>query len=310
MSPEPVDGLLVIDKPAGCTSHDVVARCRRIFGQRKVGHAGTLDPDATGVLLVGLGQVTRLLRFLSGLAKRYSGEVVLGVATSTLDAGGEVTGMWDMSTVTLEAARSAAANLTGEIMQVPPMVSALKVDGRRLHELARAGIEVERAARPVTVWRFDVEPAGTTGSGPVFAIDVECSSGTYVRSLAADLGALLGGGAHLRRLRREAVGEFSVAQAVRLEELEGAVLEGAGSKLDMVLKPTQAVQGLPQVMVGKELAVAVGYGRVIGLDELGEAGAAGPGPWALVDDGGRLLAVYEPHGPYRAKPAVVLPGPR
>jgi tRNA pseudouridine55 synthase len=160
-----VDGLVVIDKPSGCTSHDVVARCRRIFGQKKVGHAGTLDPDATGVLLVGLGRATRLLQWLTGLPKRYTGEVVLGVATTTLDAGGEVTGTWDMSAVTLEEARSASARLTGEITQVPPMVSALKVGGRRLHELAREGIEVERPARPVTVRRFDVEwtPPGLPG---------------------------------------------------------------------------------------------------------------------------------------------------
>ncbi len=216
----PADGLLVVDKPTGCTSHDVVARCRRIFGQRKIGHAGTLDPDATGVLLVGLGQVTRLLRFLSGLPKRYSGEVVLGLATSTLDASGEVTGTWDMRAVTLEAARSAAAKLTGEIEQVPPMVSALKVGGRRLHELARAGVEVDRPPRPVTVWRFDVVRSGEEATGPVLSIDVECSSGTYVRSLAADLGTLLGGGAHLRRLRREAVGEFTTKEALTLEALE------------------------------------------------------------------------------------------
>jgi tRNA pseudouridine55 synthase len=202
----PVDGLLVLDKPAGCTSHDVVARCRRIYGQKKVGHAGTLDPDATGVLLVGLGQATRLLQYLSGLSKRYAGEVVLGVATSTLDAQGTETGRWDMTDVTLEVARKAALTLTGEIAQVPPMVSALKVGGRRLHELARAGIEVERAARAVTVSRFEVDLAcpaeadAPAGPGPVLAIDVVCSSGTYVRSLAADLGAALGGGAHLRRL--------------------------------------------------------------------------------------------------------------
>jgi tRNA pseudouridine55 synthase len=299
----PVDGLLVIDKPAGCTSHDVVARCRRIFGQRKVGHAGTLDPDATGVLLVGLGQVTRLLRFLSGLPKHYTGEVVLGVATSTLDAAGEVTGTWDMRTVTLQAAESAAGKLTGDIEQVPPMVSALKIGGRRLHELARAGVEVERPARPVTVWRFDVAPAGDTGTGPVLAIDVECSSGTYVRSLAADLGALLGGGAHLRRLRRQAVGEFTVDQAVSLDELEGGA-----SKPGSFLTPAEALRGLPQVVVGQELAVAIGYGQVIGVEVLNQAGATGTGPWAVVGTDGALLAVYEAHGPDRAKPAVVLAG--
>ncbi len=143
--------MVVVDKEAGWTSHDAVARCRRIFSQRRVGHAGTLDPDATGVLLVGLGRFTRMLRFLTGLPKSYEGEVVLGRATSTLDASGEVTGTWDMSGVTLTDVRKAALSLTGVVDQVPPMVSARKVGGRRLHELARAGIEVERAARPVTV---------------------------------------------------------------------------------------------------------------------------------------------------------------
>ena len=142
--PSRVIGLVVVDKEAGWTSHDVVARCRRIFGQRRVGHAGTLDPDATGVLLVGLGRATRLLRFLTALPKTYEAEVVLGTATSTLDASGEVTGTWDMDAVTLAEVREAAAPLTGPIDQVPPMVSALKVGGRRLHALAREGVEVER----------------------------------------------------------------------------------------------------------------------------------------------------------------------
>src|SRR6202035_4941750 len=137
-----VTGLVVVDKGAGWTSHDVVARCRRIFGQRRVGHAGTLDPDATGVLLVGLGRFTRMLRFLSGFDKSYQGEVVLGTSTTTLDSSGEVTGTWDMWVVHLADVRRAAASLTGVIDQVPPMVSARKVGGRRLHELARAGVEV------------------------------------------------------------------------------------------------------------------------------------------------------------------------
>jgi tRNA pseudouridine55 synthase len=298
----PVDGLVVIDKPAGCTSHDVVARCRRIFGQRKVGHAGTLDPDATGVLLVGLGHATRLLRFLSGLPKRYSGEVVLGVATSTLDGAGDVTGTWDMRAVTLEAAQAAAAKLTGDIQQVPPMVSALKVGGRRLHELARAGVEVDRPPRPVTVWRFDVSAAGPEETGPVFAIDVECSSGTYVRSLAADLGALLGGGAHLRKLRRQATGDFTVDEAVTLEELEASP-----SKPDAVMSSADALRDLPRAVAGPALRTAVGYGQVVELEVLRQAGASGPGPWAVLDEVGRLLAVYEARGPLQAKPAVVLP---
>lgn len=301
-----VDGLLVLDKPAGCTSHDVVARCRRIYGQKKVGHAGTLDPDATGVLLVGLGQATRLLQYLSGLPKRYTGEVVLGVATTTLDAMGDVTGTWDMTGVTLEAVRAAALTLTGQINQVPPMVSALKVGGRRLHELARAGIEVERAARPVTVSRLDVELAQVAGrrpgdAGPVLAVDVECSSGTYVRSLAADLGAALGGGAHLRRLRRLAVGTYGVEEAVNLEALE-ALPEPA----QVVLGPVEALRGMARVTVTGDLAAAVGHGRPLVLGTLRERGAEGPGPWAVLSDQGALIAVYEAYGPQQTKPSVVL----
>src|SRR5688500_17166019 len=145
LAADQIDGLVVVDKPAGGTSHDVVARCRKIFGQKRVGHSGTLDPDATGVLLVGLGRATRLLRFLTDLPKSYVGDLVLGTSTSTLDAAGEVTGTWDMGAVTLADVRAAALAFVGEIQQIPPMVSAVKVGGKRLHELARAGVEVERA---------------------------------------------------------------------------------------------------------------------------------------------------------------------
>ncbi|HVL26718.1 MAG TPA: tRNA pseudouridine(55) synthase TruB [Acidimicrobiales bacterium] len=284
---------MVVDKPAGMTSHDVVGRCRRIFGQRRVGHGGTLDPDATGVLLVGLGAATRLLRFLSGLPKRYQGEVVLGRATSTLDASGEVVGEWDMSAVGLDDVRAAADRLTGEILQIPPMVSAVKVGGRRLHELAREGVEVERAARPVTVYRFDVEAAVEPG---VVAVDVECSAGTYVRTLAADLGAALGGGAHLRRLRRTAVGPFEVGEARPLDGIGPAD----------VLPPAEALRGRDRVVVDDAgLAAGVGHGKVLDRAVLGLP-AEGDGPWAVVDGVGRLLAVYEGHGAGRAKPAVVL----
>ena len=150
----------MVDKPAGWTSHDVVAKARGLLGTRKVGHSGTLDPDATGVLLLGVGKATRLLRYLGLPAKTYTGVMVLGTATSTLDASGEVTGTWDMSGVDRADVRAAAAALTGDILQVPPMVSAIQVDGRRLHELAREGIEVEREARPGDRHRFEVgEPA-------------------------------------------------------------------------------------------------------------------------------------------------------
>ena len=160
------DGLAVVDKAAGWTSHDVVAKARGVLGTRKVGHSGTLDPDATGVLLLGVGRVTRLLRYLGLPAKRYTGVLVLGTATSTLDASGEVTGTWDMTGVGVAEVRAAATAFTGEILQVPPMVSAIQIDGRRLHELAREGIEVERAARPVTVHRFEVGAADGPGLLP------------------------------------------------------------------------------------------------------------------------------------------------
>jgi tRNA pseudouridine55 synthase len=228
------DGLVVVDKDAGWTSHDVVAKSRGLLGTRKVGHSGTLDPDATGVLLLGVGRVTRLLRFLTALAKTYTCEIVLGVETTTLDASGEVTATHDMGAVTLDRVRAAAAGLTGDILQVPPMVSAVKVDGKRLHQLAREGVEVERDARPVTVHRFTVDP---TADPLVVTAEVECSSGTYVRTLAADLDV-----------------------------------------------------------------VAIGHGRPLALDER----FVGEGPWPLLDEGGRLLAVYVAKGPELARPEVVL----
>jgi tRNA pseudouridine55 synthase len=285
-----VNGLVVVDKEAGWTSHDVVARCRRIFGQKRVGHAGTLDPDATGVLLVGLGRSTRLMRFLTALPKTYEAEVVLGTATSTLDASGEVTGTWDMEDVSLSSVREAAAGLTGDIEQVPPMVSAVKVDGRRLHALAREGIEVERSARPVTVYRYDVMPGLTPG---VFRIEVECSSGTYVRVLAADLGERLGGGAHLRNLRRTRIGSFTTEDARLVDELTPAV----------VLTPAQAMRDLDQVVVPIDAQRLVARG--LPLDRV-PLGVSGDGPWGLVDDAHHLLAVYEATETDRIKPAVVI----
>jgi tRNA pseudouridine55 synthase len=281
------DGVCVVDKPAGWTSHDVVAKLRGVLGTRRVGHAGTLDPDATGVLVVGVGRATRLLRFLAPLPKRYEGEIVLGTETTTLDAAGEVTARHDMAGVTLADARAAAAGLTGEILQVPPMVSALQVEGRRLHELAREGVEVEREARPVTVHRFDLGP---TADPLVLRAVVECSSGTYVRSLAADLGRALGGGAHLRALRRTAIGEFDLDEATPVEA-------------PVVLPPAAAVGHLAAVRVDAATAALVRTGRVLAPDALGVHGAP---PWAVLDGDGRLLAVYEATAGGRVKPAVVV----
>lgn len=291
--PSGPDGLAVVDKPAGWTSHDVVAKARGLLGTRKVGHSGTLDPDATGVLLLGVGKVTRLLRFLGLTSKTYTGVVVLGTATSTLDASGVVTGRWDMHGVAPDEVREAAAGLTGDIMQVPPMVSAVHVDGRRLHELAREGIEVEREARPVTVHELLVTSQLAPGE---FAIEVTCSSGTYVRSLAADLGAALGGGAHLKDLRRTAIGSFAIDEAVPLESL----------RPDALLPPADAMRDLPSIHVSDAVAAEVAHGRVLALDVLG-APERTTGPWALIGADGTLLAVYERHRGGTAKPSVVLP---
>jgi tRNA pseudouridine55 synthase len=295
------DGIALVDKTSGWTSHDVVARARRLLGTRKVGHAGTLDPDATGLLVLGVGRATRLLRYLSDQDKAYVGEAVLGVATSTLDASGEVTGTWDMGDVPRTDVRAAARRLTETVRQVPPMVSAKKVEGRRLHELAREGVVVERKAVTVRVARFDVAEL-TDASGPgeprVFTIDVACSSGTYIRSLVADLGAALGGGAHLRNLRRQSVGPFGVEEAVPIEQLSS----------DRLLPPLEVFRGRLPVKVDDEVAAAVRHGRVLPLEVLGaeSSGDLPRGPWPVVDSAGHLLAVYVPHGPGTTRPDVVL----
>jgi len=289
----PPEGIAVIDKEVGWTSHDVVAKSRGVLGTRKVGHSGTLDPDATGVLVLGVGRATRLLRFLTALGKEYTGQVVLGTETSTLDASGELTATHDMSAVVPADVVAAAAGLTGDIEQVPPMVSAVKVGGRRLHEIAREGGEVEREARPVTVHRFDVAPSDEPG---VYDLFVACSSGTYVRTLAADLGVALGGGAHLRNLRRTAVGSFTLAEAHPLESPE-------------LLPVAAALRDLAGVTANEAAAVDVLHGKPMAAEVLGlDPALAGVGPWPVYGQDGDLLAVYEPHGhqPGRVKPAMVL----
>lgn len=286
--PAVTHGLAVVDKPPGVTSHDVVAMLRRRFQERQVGHAGTLDPDATGVLVVAVGMATKLLRFVEKTEKRYRGEVVLGVETNTLDAAGDVTATFDMSAVTTgDVRRVVAEHLTGHIEQVPPMVSAIRVDGRRLHELAREGIEVEREPRACEISRFDIDSTGEAG---VYSIDVECSAGTYIRSLAADLGRLLGGGAHLRALRRTAVGPFTLAEAEPPDVCE-------------LLPVDTAVRHLSTVEIDRETALLVANGRVLPAWD-------GDGPWAVRSPDGELLAVYVRFRDVEAKPAVVLPTAR
>jgi tRNA pseudouridine55 synthase len=315
--PAQVHGLLVVDKPAGMTSHDVVDKARRILGERKIGHSGTLDPDATGVLLLGVGDATRLLRFLDNVtidgrattSKSYTGTVVLGTETTTLDAAGEITATYDMSAIidglTVDKVQAivngnAGQQLLGDVMQVPPMVSALKVDGKRLHELAREGIEIEREARPVTVHSFAVLAV----RGNEIDIDVTCSSGTYIRTLAADLGTLMGGGAHLKNLRRTSIGRFAVSDAVALDELSAD-----DSEPHSYLRPVlECVRGLTRLDADADVRAAVAVGKVLPASVFE---GYGPAPWAVVDADDRLIAVYEPFsnekvGADMARPSIVL----
>ena len=291
-------GFAVVDKAAGWTSHDVVAKARGILRTRKIGHAGTLDPDATGVLVLGIGHATRLLRYCTELGKVYVGEIVFGVETSTLDAAGTVTARHDMRALTAGAVIAAAEAFVGDIEQIPPMVSAVKVGGKRLHELARQGIEVERAARPVHVHRLTLEPLAPDADGhPVYRAEVACSSGTYIRTLAADLGQALGGGAHLRALRRTAVGGFTLDHAVGIEALTA----------EHVVSPAEGMAQFGSWKVGDEVAALVANGRVLPRDLLHVDGA---GPWPVCDTQGNLLAMYEAHRDATAKPSVVFPSAR
>ena len=268
------------------TSHDVVNVLRKQLGERRIGHAGTLDPDATGVLLVGVGYVTRLLTFLSGLDKTYTAQIVLGSATSTLDSSGTVTATHDMSSITIEEVRRVVdENFVGKINQVPPMVSALKVDGVRLHELARQGVEVERASRELTVHSFKV--LGMSAPG-VVDVEVHCSSGTYIRSLADDLGRALGGSAHLRNLRRVSIGSFLQREC---SSLEAAVVH----------PPITAVRTMSRIVADDEMKTMIKHGREIEIEKFDSSA-----PWVLVDEQNAVLAVYEPSASGRAKPSIVM----
>jgi len=277
-------GLVIVDKPPGMTSHGVVGVLRRQLGERRVGHAGTLDPDATGVLLVGVGYVTRLLTFLSGLDKKYTGQIVLGSSTSTLDSSGAVTATHDMSHISLADIRRTAANdFVGAIKQVPPMVSALKVGGVRLHQLARQGIEVERAARDLTIFSFEVIDMPEPN---ICNFEVHCTSGTYIRSLVDDLGRALGGSAHLRRLRRTRVGDFAQTETSSLES-------------PVLLAPITAVRNMSRVVADKRMQSLVRNGSELERFD-------SPAPWVIVNDEGAVLAVYVESVSGRAKPSIVM----
>ena len=286
MSPSP-DGLVVVDKPAGLTSHDVVARVRRLAGTRKVGHAGTLDPMATGVLVVGVNRATRLLGHLMLTEKAYDATVRLGATTVTDDAEGEVVSTVDASAVTAVQVDAAVAGLTGQIRQVPSAVSAIKVDGQRAYKRVRSGEDVELAARPVTVSRFDVRdvrPAASAAAAAA-AVDVDvrvvCSSGTYVRALARDLGAALGVGGHLTALRRTRVGPYGLDVAHTLEQLADELV---------VLPIADAARAAFTARdLDAEAAVVVSHG--------GPLPATGvTGPVAVFGPDGAVLALVEDRG--------------
>ena len=236
-----MDGILNINKPPGITSFGVVSRVKRLSGERRVGHAGTLDPTATGVLPVCLGQGTRVVQFLADASKTYQARIELGVATDTYDASGRITHTGDPSGISREQVTSALASFRGLIRQTPPMYSAVKHHGQRLYELARAGIEVERKSRPAQIYRLEI----TDWQPPVFTVEVECGKGTYIRSLAHDLGQALGCGANLASLVRLSYGPFDIKDAVSLPRLEDAF--GAGywphlvHPVDTVLLHWQAV---------------------------------------------------------------------
>lgn len=300
-----VDGVLVCNKTAGPTSHDVVARVRRLFGQRRVGHAGTLDPAATGVLVVALGQATRLLPYLPLEPKRYRACVAFGMSTDSLDATGRPVARGDVAGLTEAGVEGALATLRGPQLQIPPMVSAIKIGGERLYHKARRGEEVLRAARPVILHELTLEAfvaPSTIGSHPgldvaaqtardngelaLAQIAVTCSAGTYVRVLAADLAAALGTVGHLAALQRTGVGAFSLEHACALDDLATLADEGRLDSSDVVLTPAAAMAGRPLRTLSDTEAGAVRHGRFLPPSGM-------LGPVGAIDGGGRLAAILE-----------------
>jgi tRNA pseudouridine55 synthase len=300
-----LDGVLVVDKRAGMTSHDVVAAVRRAVRQAgvtstrrhgpRVGHAGTLDPDATGVLVVCLGRATRLVPYIQASRKTYDARMRLGVTTSTLDASGDVLTTADPSSVDEPALCEALKSFVGDIEQIPPMVSAVKVGGERLYAKARRGEEIERAPRPVTIHDIVLEDF-VPGPEAEVSFLVTCSAGTYIRTLAADVGDKLGVGAHLVGLRRLASGAFSLEGAVDLDKV--ADLAAQARLSEIVVAPADAVADYPSVVIDEGAARALGHGKTLPATGF-------EGPVAILDESGQLLAMVEDRDG-GARPLVVL----
>lgn len=277
-----MDGIFNIDKPLGLTSHDVVARVRRISGQRKVGHAGTLDPMATGVLPVVLGKATRLVEYLADADKAYRAVVALGATSDTYDREGLITPTPDVLMPSRERVEAVLDRFRGAIEQLPPMHSAIKVGGKKLYELARAGIEVERQPRRVTITRLDLEAYNP----PALQLFVECSKGTYIRSLACDIGLALGTGAYLDALTRTRHGPFSIEGALTLDGLEAAFRENAWQ--ESLYPPDYILRGWQTYTTTLEEELAVRQGKSLGLPlSLG----GGSDLLAAYTSAGELLAV-------------------
>jgi tRNA pseudouridine55 synthase len=283
------EGLLVIDKPSGPTSHDIVAKVRRATGIKRVGHAGTLDPLATGVVVIGIGRATRLLRYVQESRKEYTARVRFGIATDSLDADGRETSRAPMP-VTGEQVASALSGFRGKIQQTPPMVSAIQIGGRRLHEMARAGEEIERQPRPVEVFKIELVDF-ESGEFPLATIAVECSTGTYIRVLADDIARVLGGRAHLEALRRTRIGSFGLELAVAVEDLD---------RWETSLLPlATAVGPMPRLVVNDDQRLRTINGRT--LEAVGMEG-----PIAVIGPAGDLIAVYVA-GDGVARAEVVIP---
>lgn len=287
-------GFLVIDKTGGITSNHVVGQVKRATGIKKVGHAGTLDPLATGALVLAVGNVTRLIRFIQDLPKEYVATALFGVATDTLDSEGAVLSRepMDFEPTDLE---TVVPRFTGRIHQVPPMVSALKKDGRRLYELAREGQVIERDARPVEVYELELLSVGA-GPYPEVEFRALCGKGTYIRSLADDMAAVLGGSAHLTALRRTRIGSLKAAL--------GATVDDLANWEDYLLTPADALADLPAVTVGPETVAGVSHGMQFVGGEMTDAPVGTP--CRVLDEDGDLIAVYENDG-HKARPQVVLP---
>lgn len=307
-----MDGVLIIDKPAGMTSHDVVARVRRITGHRRVGHTGTLDPFATGVLVVLVGRATRLAQFLSGAEKEYEAVIRLGYATDTGDLTGtrvsDFTPETQRSTeIHREEIESAMAALRGEIEQTPPMYSAKKIGGRKLYELARRGEQVERPSVRVKVNKFvaisqdDAWQNEDINGTRDLSVRVACSAGTYIRTLAEDFGKLLGLGAHVAELRRTRAGEFNIGEAITLDRL--SEVAQSGSVAEVLISPDAALSSLPVVQLEADAALRVSQGIDLQVEEAQALHWADGQPIRLRNSDGVLIAV----GIYDAQQLAVHP---